>query len=425
MSNAPKHPEPLPNTVLSQRSTWALADTSKLGCKHLDEWIGSSGAWADSYTTVLKFVNGLKLQRSSGKTAVKYPVCFTCGEGPPAARLFVSLQGVHVGCKKGKAGGCMGKHAAESNHPIAVDLARGEVFCFSCQDVVYDGRLEKVRHALLDGVRTKPGDGAPGNGHAAKTAGVEAAMLCVPRRRDWIPNEACVKRLKESAEPVEGDDAAVAAGLRGLHNVGNTCFLNCVLQGLVHNPGIRDYFLGDFHNRHRCQKKREVEGRADVVCMGCEADLLFNEMFQGGQRNPFTPHQFLYGMWKSSHHLAGYEQQDAHECFISLLDALQAACEGDPCKKEHSLMKSLFQGRLRSDVTCLACKVSSTTREAFSDLPLDLRSTHPTSSPTSTPSRNTGGGKGTLASGMWDNVNPNSSPGAAGGTWAGGASGGG
>lgn len=255
MSNAPKHPEPLPNTVLSQRSTWALADTSKLGCKHLDEWIGSSGAWADSYTTVLKFVNGLKLQRSSGKTAVKYPVCFTCGEGPPAARLFVSLQGVHVGCKKGKAGGCMGKHAAESNHPIAVDLARGEVFCFSCQvlrprpphsssstlnslcetvipscllrttpdappkrstqDVVYDGRLEKVRHALLDGVRTKPGDGAPGNGHAAKTAGVEAAMLCVPRRRDWIPNEACVKRLKESAEPVEGDDAAVAAGLRG------------------------------------------------------------------------------------------------------------------------------------------------------------------------------------------------------------------
>ena len=38
-----------------------------------------------------------------------------------------------------------------------------------------------------------------------------------------------------------------------------------------------------------------MEGRADVVCMGCEADLLFNEMFQGGQRNPFTPHQFLYG----------------------------------------------------------------------------------------------------------------------------------
>lgn len=28
-------------------------------------------------------------------------------------------------------------------------------------------------------------------------------------------------------------------------------------------------------------------------------------------------------MWKSSQHLAGYEQQDAHECFISVLTALQ------------------------------------------------------------------------------------------------------
>jgi hypothetical protein len=35
--------------------------------------------------------------------------------------------------------------------------------------------------------------------------------------------------------------------------------LNCVLQGLVNTPGVRDYFLGDYHNRHRCRLKREQE----------------------------------------------------------------------------------------------------------------------------------------------------------------------
>lgn len=42
--------------------------------------------------------------------------------------------------------------------------------------------------------------------------------------------------------------------------------------------------------------------------------------------SPQTPHRFLFAAWQLADHLAGYEQQDAHEFCISLLDGLHTAC---------------------------------------------------------------------------------------------------
>ncbi|KAA8581066.1 hypothetical protein FQN60_002647 [Etheostoma spectabile] len=106
-------------------------------------------------------------------------------------------------------------------------------------------------------------------------------------------------------------------GLRGLINLGNTCFMNCIVQALTHTPLLRDFFLSD---RHKCEMQSNS-------CLVCEMSQLFQE-FYSGHRSPHIPFRLLHLVWTHARHLAGYEQQDAHEFLIAALDVLHRHCKG-------------------------------------------------------------------------------------------------
>ena len=66
-------------------------------------------------------------------------------------------------------------------------------------------------------------------------------------------------------------------------------------------------------------------------------NVLLGVKFYSGKSAPHIPYKLLHLVWTHARHLAGYEQQDAHEFFIATLDVLHRHCKGMSIKLREQL----------------------------------------------------------------------------------------
>ncbi|RMD39332.1 hypothetical protein DV735_g5791, partial [Chaetothyriales sp. CBS 134920] len=179
-------------------------------------------------------------------------------------------------------------------------------------------------------------------------------------------------------------------GVRGLFNLGETCYMNAVLQMMVHNPLLASYFLGMGHPVHLCpisrdqDKKNEsdsedeeslAEKTEQKTCVACGMTDVFSDITMADLPGPAHAVNLLFASWKNIPHMSGKQQQDAQEWFIKVVEKLHEAVSPESSNRTHCdcFFHKVFYGRHNSEVSCDKCHTTSTTQEEYSFIPLDFK----------------------------------------------------
>merc|ERR1712228_215855 len=157
-----------------------------------------------------------------------------------------------------------------------------------------------------------------------------------------------------------------ALGIRGMLNLGNSCYMTVLLQIFVHNAAMRNYFLSASHSS-QCQQKKG--------CVSCEIEALFVEFYCGINSDEVAIGRFIGTIWSDTNYgLAQSEMNDCHEFFISITTLMHKSAihKSKELKLCNCIVHKTFRGRWCSELQCTKCKHSSLTIAPFMEINLDI-----------------------------------------------------
>lgn len=230
--------------------------------------------------------------------------------------------------------------------------------------------------------------------------------------RDWFPMES--DRLAEyqtkSLEVVDEEPAPLLArsssrggvcfrpGACGLQNLGNTCFMNSTLQCLSNCSALRAFFTGGPEQKPPFLSQLSSSPLSLNGRLAREFSRLLCNMWSNTNES-CAPAELKALIGQKRPEFSGYQQQDAQELLIFLLDGLhedvnraeyprvvvpEVESDGRPddvvaqeawtghLKRNNSRIVELFQFQIRSEVECPVCGNVSVTFDPIMYLSLPV-----------------------------------------------------
>ena len=339
-------------------------------------------------------------------------------------------------------------HHANSTHKIYLSVEYDHLFCIECDDYIFDRYLDSAIALQKYVAQSEKGKFLISNNLNQASERSPDSIIGQEKRRfkkrrlrtekEWVPSQEEMRIIGQNAGLLSSLLSTSITELElpvGLFNLGNSCYMNSVLQAFLNAPALRNFFLADQH-RPYCKRKNETDCLAcaidRLICDSCfipNAQTKKKEKGANGLTIPFlVPHKILDIVWRHARHLATYAQHDAHEFLIAALNILHThsqRVEESPPRKQvkresnfqdiemisdqpsgknknknvegksdnvqtnvgedellnesesvfegiSSIVKTLFSGTLQSDVICSVCGNSSPTLEDFYDIALDV-----------------------------------------------------
>lgn len=238
-------------------------------------------------------------------------------------------------------------HHAHSSHKIYLSVEHDHLFCIECDDYIFDRYLDSAIALQKYIAQSEKGKFLISNGlnqtlvEKSSDPIIDQGKRRFRKRRlrtekEWVPSKEEMKIIGQNTGLLSSILSTSITELElpvGLFNLGNSCYMNSVLQAFLNAPALRNFFLADQH-RPYCKKKNETD------CLACAIDrLICDSCFipnaqakkkeKGNGANSLTipflvPHKILDIVWRHSRNLATYAQHDAHEFLIAALNILHS-----------------------------------------------------------------------------------------------------
>ncbi|XP_058061232.1 ubiquitin carboxyl-terminal hydrolase 3-like [Anopheles bellator] len=326
------------------------------------------------------------------------------------------------------------KHSnGNRNHNICMNTANQSVYCYKCDEFVIndtvENALDEIRQELKDGdqmdtisetsstleeisssksiqetasTSSSSDSGWEEPSPTALAAPTPSHPTAITSARKLRPRK---RTISSDSNNENGATTAKRKSMRrvvGLRNLGNTCFMNSVLQSLSNIQEFSCYFNTmpalEAKHKQKAYHSRSMKDAMDDVFVVEELRKVLLNLSQGGDgtKGAISPECLFLVIWKVVPQFRGHRQHDAHEFLRYMLDRLhtelqqvsfpvELAKSGESknpynvsglshlqAKGRNSIVTNVFGGVLQSEVRCLICGMESKKHDPFLDLSLDI-----------------------------------------------------